>query len=269
MAVRSVSGRDPDLYVANLRDRDHLKTESLKSFFNRELSARYLNPRWIEGMKEHGYAGAREMDKFLENLWGWEATVPDLVAESTWTEVHEVYIDDKYQLGLKEFFDQNNPWASQAMEGRMLETARKDRWHPAEEIKKELVERYQQSVEDYGVTCCHHTCGNLLLAEYMKGVLPAAAPQESSGSTSEGGDGSDGRGSYSSSINQSRPAGVGAAVDQLPSEPEPAHDQVKGFVMEEAEMEKSGPSISGAPIMGIALVLVVLFAIAFGGRRKV
>jgi len=269
LAVRSVSGRDPDLYVANLRDRDHLKTESLKSFFNRELSARYLNPRWIEGMKEHGYAGAREMDKFLENLWGWEATVPDLVAESTWTEVHEVYIDDKYQLGLKEFFDQNNPWASQAMEGRMLETARKDRWHPAEEIKKELVERYQQSVEDYGVTCCHHTCGNLLLAEYMKGVLPAAAPQESSGSTSEGGDGSDGRGSYSSSINQSRPAGVGAAVDQLPSEPEPAHDQVKGFVMEEAEMEKSGPSISGAPIMGIALVLVVLFAIAFGGRRKV
>ena len=112
------------------------------------------------------------MDRFAEYLWGWEATVPDLVSEKTWDEVKEIYVDDKYQMGLKDFFDESNPWAAQSLTGRLLETSRKDRWHPTEEVKQELVERYEQSVQDYGVTCCHHTCGNLALQEYMQGVLP-------------------------------------------------------------------------------------------------
>jgi len=79
----------------------------------------------------------------------------------------------------------------------MLETARKDRWHPTEEMKSELAKQYEQSVAEYGVTCCHHTCGNLLLQEYMQGVLPAPKSDTSSSSSDSSDGGYSGRTSSS------------------------------------------------------------------------
>ena len=34
----------------------------------RELRSRYLNPKWIEAMMTEGYAGARFVNKVVENL---------------------------------------------------------------------------------------------------------------------------------------------------------------------------------------------------------
>ncbi len=277
MAVRTVTGRTPDMYVTDARDPERSEVSPLHDFFSKELRTRYYNPQWIEGMMQQGYSGAREMDRFTEYLWGWETTVPDLVSENTWSEVHEIYVDDRYKMGLKEFFDENNPWASQALAGRLLETARKDRWHPAEEIKKELVERYEQSVQDYGVTCCHHTCGNLALQEYMQGVLPTQEPDKpktGSGSASS-------KSSKSSSIqkpqassgkspanNQTQSAGFGTEASPKPESSDSSAGEVKGFVMETVDTKTSQPGSSAAPLLGIGLVLVVLFIIWMGFKGR-
>lgn len=235
---------------------------------------------------EQGYSGAREMDRFVEYLWGWETTVPDLVSEKTWDEVHEIYVQDKYQMGLGEFFDENSPWASQALAARLLETARKDRWHPSPEVKEELVERYQQSVQDYGVTCCHHTCGNLALEEYMQGVAPAqdsesqdSASSPISKSTSSSSSSSSSKSSSPSSRHEPQPGKERASSNLSRSEgfgsessrPEPSDSggvDVQGFVMEEAEVSSMQPVSSSAPLIGVGLVIMVLFAIWMGFRRK-
>ncbi|HNX39754.1 MAG TPA: cobaltochelatase subunit CobN [Methanothrix sp.] len=277
LAVRTVAGKAPDLYVTDAVDPEKSEVSSLHHYFSRELRSRYYNPQWIQGMMEQGYSGAREMDKFAEYLWGWEATVPDLVSEKTWNEVKEIYVDDKYHMGLKEFFDENNPWATQALTGRLLETARKDRWHPSQEVLQEIVERYEQSVKDYGVTCCHHTCGNLALEEYMQGVLPA---HDSGSSGSSAGASGSSRPSSSSSRqkshssgesaahNQTMPAGFGseAPLRQQPSDS--PSSEVNGFVMEVAETRVSEPSSSSAPVLAIGLVLAVLFTIWMGFRGR-
>jgi cobaltochelatase CobN len=71
MAVRTVTGETPDIYVTDDRDKSQDgKVEPLKSFFSGELRSRYYTPKWIEGMQGQGYSGAREMDKFAEYLWG-------------------------------------------------------------------------------------------------------------------------------------------------------------------------------------------------------
>jgi hypothetical protein len=45
-------------------------------------------------------------------------------------------------------------------------------------------------------------------------------------------------------------------------------DEVSGFVMEDISEKSSMPSISGAPLMGIILVLFILLAIGAGFRRR-
>jgi len=274
VAVRTVTGETPSLYVTDVRDKSvGGKVEPLKSFFSRELRSRYYNPKWIEGMQGQGYSGAREMDKFVEYLWGWDVTVPDLVSETMWNEVYDVYVNDKYDLGLQEFFDENNPYAQQVMTARMLEASRKEYWHPTEEMKQELAERFEESETNYGVTCCHHTCGNFLLREYMEGVLTGSEPEKaSSSSTSKGGGSS--RHPYnqdqaaSGTSNKTSSSGVGVTSAGKPVESESIQGEVSGFVMENALEKSRMPSISGAPLMGIILVLFILVVIGAGFRRR-
>ncbi|MCX8207816.1 MAG: cobaltochelatase subunit CobN, partial [Methanothrix sp.] len=261
LAVRTVTGSTPDMYVTDARDPRKERVHELGGFFSRELRTRYYNPRWIQGMMEQGYSGAREMDRFVEYLWGWEATVPELVSENTWNEVHEIYVDDKYDLGLQEFFRKNNPWAAQVIDARLLETARKDRWHPSPEVLEDLAEQYRDLVEDYGVACCHHTCGNLLLKEYMSGMLPA--PSEKSSIAQPVRSGSSSRSRHPYGENTTLPQGVGSDMKKHP-ESEPV--DVRGYVMENVTVE--APSVSGAPLFGIALVLLVLLMVAAGMYRR-
>jgi len=276
LAVRTVTGETPSLYVTDARDKSREgKVEPLKGFFYREMRSRYYNPKWIEGMMDEGYSGAREMDKFAEHLWGWDVTVPDLVTETMWKEVHEIYVNDRYEMGLRDYFDENNPWAYQVMTARMLEAARKGRWSPSENVKRDLAEEFAESEAEYGVACCHHTCGNLLLREYMEGILTGTEPTEAP--TVTAGRGSSSSHPYpqewstSSAANETRPGGIGSDYSREPeaaTEPtEPGTVAVTGMVMESLPEEGGAPSISGAPLMGIVLVLFILLAIGAGYRR--
>jgi len=273
LAVRDLGGETPEMYITDLQSVDNVEMKSLEGAYRLELRARYFNPKWIEGMMEYDYAGAREMDHFVEYLWGWDVTMPEMVSEDDWDRVYDVYVADKYDLGIKEFFDENNPYARQSMTARMLEAARKDYWHPTEEMKQELAEQYEQSVEEYGVTCCHHTCGNPLLKSYMEGIITGTEPEKaSSSSTSKGGGSS--RHPYtrdkpaSGTSNQTRSSGVGVSSAEKPVESESIQGEVSGFVMENILEKSSMPSISGAPLMGIVLVLFILLVIGAGFRRK-
>lgn len=69
LAVRSLTGETPDLYINNLREPNDPKVETLSHFFNIELRTRYFNPEWIRSMMEHDYDGTRYMAQFTEDLW--------------------------------------------------------------------------------------------------------------------------------------------------------------------------------------------------------
>lgn len=171
LTVRSLTGETPELYIANQENIDGLKVMTLKDAFRAELRARDFNPAWITGMMEGNYAGARQMSKMVEYLWGWDATNPDLVTDSDWDEIYDTYVNDKYDLGVDEFLKTDNPYQYQSMTARMLETTRKGYWDASDEVIQNLVKEYAESVVKDGVTCCHHTCGNSLLDEYVQGIM--------------------------------------------------------------------------------------------------
>ena len=171
LAVKSQTGKYPDAMIANLQDGKDVKVEDLAKSIGKALRTRYLNPKWIEGMKKEEYAGAREMDKFVEHLWGFQVTTPFAVDKTQWEQIHEVYIEDKYGLDLKEFFDKNNPWALQSIAARMLEVDRKKYWKAPEGMKKKLARTYAMNVIEKGVACCEHTCNNPMLQQFVANII--------------------------------------------------------------------------------------------------
>nr|WP_187286179.1 cobaltochelatase subunit CobN [Methanothermus fervidus] len=167
LAIEKVRGTKPEMYINNLRVEKNAKIETLEQFIKRDLISRYFNPKWLIGMISSGYDGARYMDSFVENLWIWQVTNPEFVSKSTWDTVVDVYVKDIYNLGLKQFFNTHNPWARQSLIATALVAAYKGFWKADRETLTFLAREYIESVNKYGVTCCHHTCGYIDLNNFI------------------------------------------------------------------------------------------------------
>ena len=166
-AVKKVDGNAPELVVTNTRNPSKPEMSSIEKFIGMEFNTRYVNPNWIKGMQKEGYAGARNMVEFVEYMWGWDATVSDIIDDNMWQQSFAVYVQDKHELGMEEFFDDNSPYAFQDMSVRMLETIRKEYWQANQETLNELLSAYVESVKKHGINCTEVSCGNPRLMEYV------------------------------------------------------------------------------------------------------
>lgn len=151
LAVRNLDGKSPEMVIANLRDANNAKAESAAVFMAKELRTRMFHPRWIKEMQKEGYSGAVGMSSRMDNFFGWQVADPNLVRSDQWDEFFDVYVDDKLELGLKEWFEQINPEALARMMQRMLEAERKEYWDASPERLKQLVETYSDYVEKYNL----------------------------------------------------------------------------------------------------------------------
>ncbi len=171
MAVKRATGKEPDTVFTLSKTARDVSVQDASKVIGKELRTRYLNPRWVKAMKKEGYAGARAMSDFLENMWGWQVTIPKTVGGTKWRQAYEVYVKDKYGLHLKKFMEKTNPWAYQSMTARMLEAVRKGYWKASDQVVRDLAMQYAVSVVEKGVACCDHTCNNPLLNQMVVGIL--------------------------------------------------------------------------------------------------
>ena len=173
-AVRELDGKSPELNVTNIMNPAKPEMTSIDRMMGMELRSRYWNPDWIEGMKNEGYEGANKMAEFVENMWGWQVTVPNTIDTAKWEQTFEVYVEDKYGMELEEFFDKTNPWAIQAISARMLEADRKEYWKAPDNMKKKLAKTFAENVIKNGVACCEHTCNNAALQQFVANMISVA-----------------------------------------------------------------------------------------------
>jgi cobaltochelatase CobN len=109
LAVEGRTGRAPQAFILQHAQPGRAEVEPLTTALLGELRGRFLNPAWLKPLMGHGYAGARTMgQEFVENLWGWQVTRPDLVQNWAWDEVKAVYFDDAHKLGLPQFLAQGH-----------------------------------------------------------------------------------------------------------------------------------------------------------------
>lgn len=150
-AVRYLDGETPELYIANLRDTKNFKNETAAEFIAKELRTRYYHPNWVKEMMDEGYSGALEILDVVNNFWGWNVMSPEAVRADQWQEMFEIYVEDKLELGVDEWFKEVQPAAIAQISERMLEAVRKDYWQASDETVKALVEKYMEIIKENDV----------------------------------------------------------------------------------------------------------------------
>uniref|UniRef100_UPI0033429493 cobaltochelatase subunit CobN n=1 Tax=Castellaniella defragrans TaxID=75697 RepID=UPI0033429493 len=151
LAVRSLDGAPPELYVSNLRGGGAGRVESAAGFLAKELATRQFHPGYIKGLMAEGYSGTLSVLDATNNLWGWTAVAREVVRDDQWEQMADVYIRDKYDLGLAEWFEKENPQALAQTIERMLEAARQDYWQADPATVELLKERYRDLASRHDV----------------------------------------------------------------------------------------------------------------------
>lgn len=170
LAVETVTGTAPNNYIINNSDSNKLSIDPLEVALRAELRGRYLNPEWLKGLMEHGYAGARTMgSSFLEYLWGWQVTNPTLVGDWVWQEVKEVYIDDRYQLQLDAFLEQDhNVHVKSNMLAIMLVAIHKGFWDADEQTRQQLAGEFARLVGENGLAGSGHSTASHSMLPWLE-----------------------------------------------------------------------------------------------------
>ncbi len=137
-AARSISGRPVKSYYGDTREPEHVAVTDLADEIRRVVRTKLLNPKWIEGMKRHGYKGAGDISSRIGRIYGWEATTGE-VDDWIFDDITRTFILDDEN---REFFEKNNPWALEEIGRRLLEAESRGLWQADPELLEELKERY-------------------------------------------------------------------------------------------------------------------------------
>lgn len=151
LAVRHLDGKAPELYISNLRGNGSGKVEGAAQFLAKELATRNFHPGYIQGLMKEAYAGTLQVLDGINNFSGWQTVAREIVRDDQWQEFVDVYVRDKHRLGLKDWFERNNPHALAQSIERMLEAARQGYWKADAATVKELKERYRELAERHQV----------------------------------------------------------------------------------------------------------------------
>ncbi len=100
---------------------------TLNEQVNLETRTRMLNPKWYEGMLQHGFEGVRQIETHLTNTFGWSATTGQ-VQPWVYQQITETFVlDDQMRERLAEL----NPSATAKVANRLLEASERKYWNPS------------------------------------------------------------------------------------------------------------------------------------------
>jgi len=138
VAAKAVSGKQPRTYYGDSRDPANISVTDFADELRRVVRAKLLNPKYIQGMKDHGYKGAGDLNKRIGRVYGFGATTGQ-VDDWIFDEIAKTFMLDEK---MKEWFEKVNPWAMEEIGRRLLEAESRDIWNPDPEVLEQLKEAY-------------------------------------------------------------------------------------------------------------------------------
>ncbi len=136
-AVSTLQGQDRVIY-----HNDHSRPErpvirTLDDEIGRVVRSRVVNPKWIDGVKRHGYKGAFEMAATLDYLFAFAATT-GAVKGHHFDLVHQAFLEDD---DTREFIGEHNAPALREMAERLNEAIERGLWVPKSNSARALLDQ--------------------------------------------------------------------------------------------------------------------------------
>ena len=243
LAVRNVTGKDPDAYLADYRNHSNMRMQEVKEAIGIEGRTTIFNPAYIKEKMKGGASSASTFAEIVTNTYGWNVMKPKAIDKEMWDEIYNVYVKDKYHLGTKEFFDKQNPAALMEMTAVMMESARKGMWKATPQQLKDIAKLHTETVNKYKPSCSGFVCDNAKLRNYIASKTDAASAKE-----------------YQQNVEQIRDAEAAKNSND------------KGMVMKKEtlneEAQKTTTVVSGIVVGVIVIVAFVMLAILIRRRRS-
>lgn len=243
LAVRNVTGKDPDAYLADYRNHSNMRMQEVKEAIGIEGRTTIFNPAYIKEKMKGGASSASTFAEIVTNTYGWNVMKPKAIDKEMWDEIYNVYVKDKYHLGTKEFFDKQNPAALMEMTAVMMESARKGMWKATPQQLKDIAKLHTETVNKYKPSCSGFVCNNAKLRNYIASKTDAASAKE-----------------YQQNVEQIRDAEAAK------------NSSDKGMVMKKETLnedaQKTTTVVSGIVVGVIVIVAFVLLAVLIRRRRK-
>lgn len=171
LTVRNITGKDPDGYFNDYRNKYKPTTQGLKEAIWAETRTHLFNPAYIEAKMKEGPSAAENFAENFRDTYGWNVMKPDAIDKEIWEGYYDIYVKDKLNMGTVDFFKEKNPYALQEMTAVMLETIRKGYWKPEEAVTKEIVNLHAELVQDFNAGCSGFVCDNAKLKEMIENSL--------------------------------------------------------------------------------------------------
>ena len=137
-AVRSVSGRMPMSVIGCSADTSNIKTRTVDEEGRYIFRSKILNPKWVEGLKQHGFKGAEEISNMAEYVFAWDAT-SDIIDPWMYKSIADRFLFDEEN---SEWLRDANPYAMYETASWLLEAIGRDMWDADEETRRRLEQLY-------------------------------------------------------------------------------------------------------------------------------
>lgn len=178
LAVRNVTGKDPDAYLSDYRNRNNNKMQEVKEAIGVESRTTIFNPSYIKEKMKGEATSAAGFAEIVRNTYGWNVMKPSVIDNEMWDEIYNVYVKDKFNLGVQDFFEKQSPAALQEITAVMMETARKGMWKATDQQLADLSNLHTDLIQKYKPACSGFVCDNAKLRDFIASkATPEAAKQ--------------------------------------------------------------------------------------------
>ncbi len=179
----NVHGSIVNTVLLDIRDKNNIVTSTLGEEVKRETRTTILNPQWLGGITTE-VGGWNQMSMNFENLMKTMLTTQNYKENQAGKAVLDTSTGNNAGIignGLlrelaktvtyNEYFTidaQYKSYAFQSMIGWLLTSDMSGYWETKDNaLRKDMLQKYIDNANRYGVACCHHTCGNINFHEWI------------------------------------------------------------------------------------------------------
>lgn len=136
--VKANSGKTPISLTGHSDDPDRPLVRDTAKETARIMRSRILNPKWLEGLKRHGFKGAQEISKSVDSFFGWDASA-EVAEDWMYDKIAQTFLFDK---ATRDWIEQVNTGVIYNVAGKLLEANKRGMWNAERETLSQLQQIY-------------------------------------------------------------------------------------------------------------------------------